>query len=375
MWHLYNLDLHYLQSQFLLDEDTEPAVIGFFNADTSQADIDAFEECAGAHKHDVRFAYSVEDDVRAHYKAKDVRVDVYKAPRFVSEKYGDKKKARYPGKNVDADALARFFKKKVLPLVGQKTWKSNDHYVNSGLPVLTLFVAVDLEKNSKGFDYYANRLRKVAADHPKILFNIGDKEDFSYILEDYGLELPGKKDLGVGLLAEGNHYFKMDSETFSVDTVRAFVESYEKGELEPKIKEETDYSAGDDDDEYGGEEDTGPTSVVTLTSDNFEEVVKAEGTDVMVEFYAPWCGHCMQLKPVYKKLAAEFESVPSVTVAAMDATAHDIPDGFEVQGYPTIMFLPAGAKDSPISYDGPRDLDSMASYIRENAKSAITDEL
>lgn len=360
--------------KFLMDEDTEPAVIGFFNADTNQADIDAFEECANTHKHDMRFAYSVEDDVLAHFKSKGVRVDVYKPPRLVSEKYGDKKKARYPGKNIDATALARFFKIKALPLVGQKTWKSNDRYADSGLPVLTLFVAVDLEKNGKGFDYYANRLRKVAVDHQDILFNIGDKEDFSYILDDYGLDLPGKKDLGVGLLAQGNHYYKMDAESFSVDAVRAFIESYKRGELEPKIKEEQDYSMGDDD-EYGEEDDTGPTSVVTLNNENFEEVVKAEGTDVMVEFYAPWCGHCMQLKPVYKKLAAAFDGVPSVTVAAMDATANDIPDGFDVQGYPTIMFLPAGAKDSPVSYDGPRDLDSMSSFIRKNAKIPISDEL
>lgn len=59
---------------------------------------------------------------------------------------------------------------------------------------------VDLEKNPKGFDYYANRLRRVAVDYQgKLLFNVGDKEDFSYLLEDYDLELPDKKQVGVGI--------------------------------------------------------------------------------------------------------------------------------------------------------------------------------
>mmetsp|Transcript_21354 Transcript_21354/g.27779 ORF Transcript_21354/g.27779 Transcript_21354/m.27779 type:complete len:321 (+) Transcript_21354:460-1422(+) len=320
----------------------------------------------------MRFAYSLNDEVRAHFKAKGMRVDVYKPPRFVSDKF-DKPKARYPGKYVDEGGLTKFFQKSALPLVGQKTWKSNDRYEGTGLPVVTLFTAVDLEKNSKGFDYYANRLRKVAVDFKeKLVFNIGDKSDFEYLLDDYDLELTDKKDIGVGLKLD-DHYYHME-DSFSVDNLRVFLEKYLAGELTPKIKEtpsEPPSSHGQDDDEDDGT----PSAVVTLTNDNFNEVVMAEGTDVMVEFYAPWCGHCMQLKPTYKKLAGVFEAVPSVTVAAMDATAHDIPEGFDVQGYPTILFLANGAKDKPVSYDGARELSSMVSFIKTNAAVEINDEL
>ena len=42
-----------------------------------------------------------------------------------------------------------------------------------------------------------------------------------------------------------------------------------------------------------------------LTDDTFDEVVNDASKDVMVEFYVPWCGHCQQLKPTYKRLANE----------------------------------------------------------------------
>jgi thiol-disulfide isomerase/thioredoxin len=49
--------------------------------------------------------------------------------------------------------------------------------------------------------------------------------------------------------------------------------------------------------------------VVTLDNSNFEDVVTKSTNDVMVEFYAPWCGHCKALKPEYHQLAEEFAEV------------------------------------------------------------------
>jgi len=368
--------------KFLAEEDTEPAVIGFFNDETHKEDMETFEATAEANRYDLRFAYTVKEDVRTAFKANSgSHVNVYKPPRFVNEKY-DKKKARYPGKKVDETALMKFAKAKALPLVGQKTWKSNDRYDASALPVLTLFVDVDLEKNGKGFDYYANRVRRVATDFGgKMLFNVGDKGDFSYTLTDFDLDLPGKKDIGAGIKL-GNAHYGM-AESFSVDNLRAFVESYFSGALVPKIKEEPDPADNNHeedgyggDDEGGGDEDDGsPSAVVTLTDDNFEAVVNAPGVDVLVEFYAPWCGHCMQLKPTYKKVAAAFEGVATVTVAAMDATAHTPPDSFDVAGYPTLIFVKGDAAKTQVPYDGGRDVGSMVEYIKNNAATPVKDEL
>ena len=56
-------------------------------------------------------------------------------------------------------------------------------------------------------------------------------------------------------------------------------------------------------------ENVDDSNVVHLTSDNFKETVTDSTADVMVEFYAPWCGHCKALKPQYAKLATAFKDV------------------------------------------------------------------
>ncbi|KAJ0513857.1 putative protein disulfide-isomerase [Helianthus annuus] len=110
---------------------------------------------------------------------------------------------------------------------------------------------------------------------------------------------------------------------------------------------------------------TVPSSVVVLNSDNFDEVVLDGKKDVLVEFYAPWCGHCKSLAPTYESLAAAFKNEEDVVIANLDADNYkDIGEKYGVSGFPTIKFFPKNNKDGE-DYEGGRDIDSFVTFINE----------
>ena len=109
--------------------------------------------------------------------------------------------------------------------------------------------------------------------------------------------------------------------------------------------------------------------VRVLVGKNFEEVVFDSTKDVLVEFYAPWCGHCKTLAPEYEKLANEFKGVNSVVIAKMDATANEA-RGVEIKGFPTLKFYPANSK-KPVDYDGERNFSGLLSFVNEKASIPI----
>ncbi len=66
------------------------------------------------------------------------------------------------------------------------------------------------------------------------------------------------------------------------------------------------------------------SAVAVVVKSNFERVVLDETKDVLLEFYAPWCGFCKQLAPVYEQLAEYVAEVENLVIAKVDATAHQV---------------------------------------------------
>jgi len=90
--------------------------------------------------------------------------------------------------------------------------------------------------------------------------------------------------------------------------------------------------------------------------------------DVLVEFYAPWCGHCKSLAPIYEKLGEHFKDNENILIAQMDATANDVDPIYDVRGFPTIKFFPGFSKgETPNDYQGERTLEAFVQFLNDNA--------
>ncbi|KAJ5587376.1 Protein disulfide-isomerase tigA [Penicillium hispanicum] len=111
---------------------------------------------------------------------------------------------------------------------------------------------------------------------------------------------------------------------------------------------------------------TAGSAVVDLVPKNFDDVVLKSGKPALVEFFAPWCGHCKNLAPVYEELATAFAfAEDKVTVAKVDADANrDLGKRFGVQGFPTLKWFD-GKSDKPEEYNGGRDLESLSKWITD----------
>ncbi|EIW70859.1 hypothetical protein TREMEDRAFT_38433 [Tremella mesenterica DSM 1558] len=108
------------------------------------------------------------------------------------------------------------------------------------------------------------------------------------------------------------------------------------------------------------------SSVIDLDPSNFDQYVGGS-KPALVEFFAPWCGHCKNLAPVYEQLADAFD--PSKVVIAKtdaDGEGRDLGQRYGVQGFPTLKWFPAGSTE-PVDYSGGRDLDSLANFVSKES--------
>jgi protein disulfide-isomerase A6 len=108
------------------------------------------------------------------------------------------------------------------------------------------------------------------------------------------------------------------------------------------------------------------SAVKDLLPSNFDAIVLQSSKPALVEFFAPWCGHCKTLAPIYDELAAAFESQnDKVTIGKVDADDHkELGRKFGVQGFPTLKWFD-GKSDTPEDYKGGRDLESLTAFITQ----------
>eukprot|EP00758_Cryptobia_borreli_P005333 Tbor_TRINITY_DN4847_c0_g1::TRINITY_DN4847_c0_g1_i1::g.1222::m.1222/K09584/PDIA6, TXNDC7; protein disulfide-isomerase A6 len=114
-----------------------------------------------------------------------------------------------------------------------------------------------------------------------------------------------------------------------------------------------------------------PTFAVAITAQTFAEIVGKEA-GVLVEFYAPWCGHCKSLAPIYEKVAKAFandkKKIIIATVNADDDKNRPLAGRYGVQGFPTLKYFPAGSTEAE-DYQGGRDGESIMSFLNQKVNT------
>ncbi|KAF9907231.1 protein disulfide isomerase (PDI) protein [Linnemannia zychae] len=108
-------------------------------------------------------------------------------------------------------------------------------------------------------------------------------------------------------------------------------------------------------------------NVIDITPKNFQAEVMDSNHVVMVEFYAPWCGHCKNLVPQYKAAAKNLNGIAKMGAINCDDDKNKPLCGqYGIQGFPTIKIFPANRKGG-VKY--PKD------YQGERSAKAIVDQL
>lgn len=113
--------------------------------------------------------------------------------------------------------------------------------------------------------------------------------------------------------------------------------------------------------------------VIELSDLNFDEMVMDSEDMWLVEFFAPWCGHCKNLAPHWAEAAKQLKG--KVKLGALDATVHTAKASqYQVQGYPTIKMFKAGKKDrhSVNDYSGGRTSGDIVQWALEQLAESIS---
>ncbi|XP_042476410.1 protein disulfide isomerase-like 1-4 [Macadamia integrifolia] len=147
--------------------------------------------------------------------------------------------------------------------------------------------------------------------------------------------------------------FVFDDEV-TFDHIKAFGEDFLEDKLKPFYKSDPIPETNDG-------------AVKIVVGNNFDEIVLDESKDVLLEIYAPWCGHCQALEPIYNKLAKHLRGIDSIVIAKMDGTTNEHPRA-KSDGFPTLLFFPAGNKSfDPITVDTDRTVVAFYKFIKKHA--------
>ena len=295
------------------------------------------------------FAHTVSHELMDHYKVKEGGVVLFK--NF------DEKRNDLP-KVYNVATIRTFVETRTIPSL-MTYEKKFDRLIFGTTPVIAVFykfegsnadpiddALFDLSKKIRG-RYLLVRSDNTTEEQKKFCEDLGVTENiFPAVLILHNTENTSKK------------YIMDKNRKLNSNSIRKFVNEFQNKTAQVFIKSEEVPEAQ-------------PGPVVQLVGKNFDQIVKDPTKDVLVEFYAPWCGHCKKIAPTWDQLGLAVEETKTLVIAKIDATANET--DIAVSGYPTIKLFPANNKSNPIDYkrNGTDTVDDFIKFIKENASHKL----
>jgi len=326
-------------------KDKEVSVIGFFADQTSEA-AKAFLDAA-SNMDGFTFAISSSPDVAKEYKVEGDAVLLLKS-------FDDGRAVLSEG--ITEEAVSKFVSSESLPLVVEFNQETAQKIFSGEIKSHLLAF---LSKKAESHADDVAMIKSIATENKgKMLFVTinTDEEDHKRILEFFGItetELPTFRAIKLG---EDMAKFKPEDDKIEAENIKAFVAKFLAGELKQHLMSAE------------VPEDWDKEGVKVLVGKNFHEVAMDEKKNVLVEFYAPWCGHCKQLVPVWDKLGEKYKDHESIVIAKMDSTANELEE-IKVQGFPTIKLIRAGTNEI-VDFDGDRTEAGFVKFLEKEVPGA-----
>jgi len=317
----------------------------FFGEATSPA-FTVYESTAKGYD-DVTFGHCGTQECLSHFRATQDSVVLFK--KF------DEGRNDLPS-GFTAESLKQFIDSNSAPTVMKFDEKCAQHIFGKSVPAIFLY----RDRNSESTERLDALFTSVAKQHKgRIQFVITDiTEGLETRLAEYiGITSADLPTVRIADTRSDLLKYNLQGEITEQSLV-SFIDSWENGSLRPHFKSEEIPATQEGD-------------VVVVVGKSFESVVLDNTKDVLVEFYAPWCGHCKKLTPIYDELAKNLKHNQNLVIAKLDATLNEV-EQVSIKGFPTIKFFPAGKKDAPLDYDGDRTVEGFTTWLEKHVTNTIT---
>jgi protein disulfide isomerase len=214
-----------------------------------------------------------------------------------------------------------------------------------------LFIDKSVARDHPQFVQVSNLAKKLKG---KVAFVYAEGEDYRPFAKNLGIDT--SKGLPQLALTDVDHALNYPYRgTLQSDEIEKWIHKVQNGSVKPHMKSQAKPLVNDQ-------------SVKIVVGDTFNEIVMDESKDVLLEYYATWCGHCKTFSPEYIKLSNKVSHLGNLVIAKIEGDENDTP--VKVEGFPTIYFFPSGKKNSPIKYEGPLSAKPVFDFIKKHAVAA-----